>query len=119
MATVWEWFVTSKQQPEPPEETHRSDFRMRDVYLLSDLKRKVIAWFRDQVALCEALCVAVTVHVLLFPLIWVMGWALPWPRTPERTIVIELNIEHWPQDARPERIEELYNVKRAQARQGK
>jgi hypothetical protein len=69
----------------------------------------------EQNMLIESFWVAVTFHVLLFPVLWVAGWTLPWPKSPEITTVIEINLENWPVDARPERIEELYNYQRSRA----
>lgn len=66
--------------------------------------------------LFEAFWVAVTCHVLLFPFFWFIGWALPWPKSPSITTVIELNLENWPREARPERIQELYNYEMSKAR---
>jgi hypothetical protein len=78
---------------------------------------RLLAWFRDQTVLIEAFWVAVTFHVLLFPLIWFIGWALPWPKSPMITTVVEINLENWPEDAKPERIEELYNYQLSKQRQ--
>ena len=78
--------------------------------------RRVTGWFNDQSVLIEAFWVAVTFHVLVFPLIWFVGWALPWPKPPIITTVIEINLENWPNEARPEKIEELYNYKMSEAR---
>ena len=111
--------MNSKQQPDQSDHASSGDFRMRDVFLFSDLKRKIIAWLGDQVELFEAFFVAVTFHVLLFPVLWFAGWALPWPKGPDITTVIEINLEHWPAEARPERIEEIYNMKRTQLRHSK
>lgn len=85
-------------------------WRAKNTLTLEVLMKRALGWIREQSTLIEAFCVAVSFHVLLFPLIWFAGWALPWPKPPSITTVIEINLEHWPEDARPERIEELYNA---------
>lgn len=76
---------------------------------MAELKGKALEWLQEQVPLAEALCIAAAAHVLAFPVIWFVGWALPWPKSPVYTTVIEFNLEHWPEDARPRRIMQLYN----------
>jgi hypothetical protein len=93
-------------------------WRPKDRFNLYFLLQKVGRWFKEQSALMEAFCVAISFHVLLFPLIWFIGWALPWPKPPSMTTVIEINLEHWPEDARPGKIEHLYDVEMSKARAG-
>ena len=40
-----------------------------------------------------------------------MGWLLPWPKTPDVTTVIEINLENWPNEARPEKVTDIYFAK--------
>lgn len=87
---------------------------------MRDLISRGVEWFKDQTALFDALWVAVTFHVLLFPVIWFMGWALPWPKSPVITTVITINLEDWMvgKGAKPEKIEELYQMEMTKARTG-
>ena len=58
----------------------------------------------EQVPLMEAFCLALAFHVVLFPVIWFMGWALPWPKSPVITTVIEIDLEKWFKEGKPERV---------------
>ena len=99
----------SESESEPESECGHS-FPAPKVDLVKILKARVIDWFTDHVALFEALLIAVSFHVLLFPVIWLMGWALPWPRTPPIRTIIEINLENWPNEARPEKVESMYHM---------
>jgi hypothetical protein len=105
-------------QPKPPSDDSSCppDWCAPRTLTLSNIYRHGADWLREQHVLIEAFWVAVTFHVLLFPLIWFAGWTLPWPKPPRITTVIEINLENWPTDARPERIEELYNYQLQKAR---
>lgn len=94
----------NSQPPEP-----QPSFGVPALPSVAEVKEKAVSWLMEQIPLAEALCIAGTVHVLAFPLIWFIGWALPWPKPPVYTTVIEINLENWPEDARPERIMQLYN----------
>lgn len=83
-------------------------FAYKSLPLTLRLRHKFEEWFVEYVPLGEAICVAVSLHVLFFPLMWFGGWALPWPKGPSYTTVIYINLENWPEDASPKRIEELY-----------
>ncbi len=73
-----------------------------------ELKEKFVGMYDEYIPLAEALAVAVTVHVLGFPLMWFIGWALPWPGSPVVVTVIEINLEHWPKVAVPEKVTDIY-----------
>lgn len=105
------WKKQASPNPDVPEA-----FAYKSEPLKTRLYRRCAEWFKEQVPLGEAFCVAVTFHVLLFPVIWFAGWALPWPHGPSYTTVIEINLENWPDDARPERIEEIYTSALKKAR---
>jgi hypothetical protein len=107
-------FEPSRNELECP-----ADWRVKKTPILTTLRRKAINWLREQTTLLEALSVAISFHVLLFPIIWFMGWALPWPKPPSVTVVIELNLENWPNVATPEKIEELYGEEMIKARHRK
>jgi hypothetical protein len=87
----------------------------KDKLTLAVVLQRMGAAVKEQTTLIEAFSVAVSFHVLLFPVIWFVGWALPWPKPPSITTVIELNLENWPIDARPTKIEELYDVEMSKA----
>ena len=72
------------------------------------LKRRLREWMIDQTPLFEASCIALSAHVLAFPIIWWMGWALPWPKSPEIVTIIEINLEHWPLEAIPEKVTDVW-----------
>ena len=101
--------MRQQPQPTPNEFNCPPEWRPKEALTPQLIYKKLVAWWRDQNILIEAFWVAVTFHVLLFPAIWFIGWALPWPKPPIITTVIEINLEHWPQEARPERIQEIYN----------
>lgn len=102
-------------QPNRNDSDCPEDWRARKL-TPKDLVNKIVAWIKEQTALLEAFWVAISFHVLLFPLIWFIGWALPWPKPPVITTVIEINIENWPNEAVPEKIEELYQTEMSKAR---
>jgi hypothetical protein len=108
--------VRFQPKPTPDDSNCPPAWRAKQPLTLSGICRKFVDWLREQTVLFEAFWVAVTFHVLLFPLIWFIGWALPWPKSPSITTVIEINLSNWPNDARPERIEELYNYELKKAR---
>jgi hypothetical protein len=107
--------VNPEQEPNRNDSECPQDWRASKVSP-SDILGRAAAWLKEQAALFEAFWVAVSFHVLLFPLIWFAGWALPWPKSPNITTVIELNLENWPNDARPMSIEELYDTEMSKAR---
>jgi hypothetical protein len=93
-----------------------TDWQAKNSLTIQVIAGRFVEWLRDQSTLIEAFFVAVSFHVLLFPLMWFAGWTLPWPKPPSITTVIELNIENWPKEARPVKIEELYDVEMSKAR---
>lgn len=104
--------MNRRTRPDPNEsEQEQQDFRVRSVPTVAEIRRQTAEWLKEQVPLAEAFFVAVSFHVLLFPVIWFAGWALPWPKSPRITTVIEINLENWPNEAVPEKIEELYEMK--------
>jgi hypothetical protein len=104
--------VNRRTRPESDEsEQEQQDFRVRSFPTAAQMRGRLVAWLREQVPLFEAFFVAISFHVLLFPIIWFAGWALPWPKSPRITTVIEINLENWPNEATPEKIEEIYEMK--------
>jgi hypothetical protein len=79
--------------------------------LIKAMIDKALNWFVYQIPLWEALLVALSIHVLLFPVLWLMGWILPWPKSPDITTVIEINLENWPNEAKTEKIIDIYYSK--------
>jgi hypothetical protein len=96
-----------------------ADWQAKRTLTFSAVMQRLMSWLREQSTLFEAFFVAVSFHVLLFPLIWFAGWALPWPKPPAMTVVIELNLENWPNVATPEKIEEIFGDEMAKARYSK
>lgn len=113
------WKKQGSPKPDSNPEPVPEAFAYKSEPLKTRLIRRIKEWVKEQAPLGEAFCVAMTFHVLLFPIIWFAGWALPWPRGPSYTTVIEINLENWPEDARPERIEEIYTNALKKARRHK
>ncbi|MBK9145730.1 MAG: hypothetical protein IPM23_24930 [Candidatus Melainabacteria bacterium] len=72
------------------------------------ISRQIVrTWALDQVPLVQCILVAVSVHVVLLPVMWIMGWALPWPKPPVITTIIEYDLSHWPEKAKPRKVFEI------------
>lgn len=99
------WF--KRKGPKSPDSKTEQAFAVQATPA-DEAKESLSLWWKDQIPLVEALCVAVTVHVLGFPLMWFIGWALPWPGSPVVVTVIEINLEHWPKEAIPEKVTDIY-----------
>lgn len=100
--------IWKKQSPSPNPPDVPEAFVYKSVPLRLQLWGQVTDWINEYTPLAEAFCIAVSLHVLFFPMMWFAGWALPWPKGPSFTTIIEINLENWPEDASPERIEQIY-----------
>ncbi|MBX9568229.1 MAG: hypothetical protein K2X77_05000 [Candidatus Obscuribacterales bacterium] len=93
-----------------PQKEPGHTFPAQKVSLTKVLKERINSWLSEQSALFEATCVALSAHILAFPIIWFMGWALPWPKAPEIVTIIEINLEHWPLEAVPEKVTDIWKT---------
>jgi hypothetical protein len=109
--------VHLEPKPTPEDPNCPPGWRAKPTITPQSVLQSFSGWLNDQRVLIEAFWVAVTFHVLIFPLVWFVGWALPWPKPPMITTVIEINLENWPNEARPTKIEEIYNYEKSRSRQ--
>lgn len=77
--------------------------------LLTSAKQVIGVWAVDQVPLAQAFCIALSLHVVMLPVMWIVGWALPWPKYPVVTLIIEYDLQNWPNVAKPKSIIEVHD----------